>query len=90
MCALLPRIPLIVTYHGSDVFTPKQRVFSRFASMRARANICVSEVLSAALGRKGTQIIPCGVDVNMFRPLEQAAARKKLGLPLDKRIILFQ
>jgi len=89
MCALLPRIPLIVTYHGSDVFTPKQRVFSRFASMRARANICVSEVLSAALGRKGTQIIPCGVDVRLFRPLDQLEAKKKLDLPLNKRIVLF-
>lgn len=33
--------------------------------------------------------IPNGVDTSIFRPIPQKQARELLGLPLDKRIILF-
>lgn len=35
------------------------------------------------------EIIPYGVDLNRFRPLERAEARRRLGLPLSPRYILF-
>jgi D-inositol-3-phosphate glycosyltransferase len=33
-------------------------------------------------------VVPCGVDAQMFRPLDSPASKKQLGLP-DKRILLF-
>ncbi len=33
--------------------------------------------------------VPNGIDIDMFKPIEQAKARKKLGLDPDKKIILF-
>jgi teichuronic acid biosynthesis glycosyltransferase TuaC len=89
MCACLPRMPLVVTYHGSDVFTPWQKRFSRFAALRAKANIFVSEPLMRAMGAERSHVIPCGVDTHFFRPMDSIESRKKLGLPLDKRIVLF-
>ncbi len=33
-------------------------------------------------------VVPCGVDVQMFRPLDSSASKKHLGLP-DKKLLLF-
>lgn len=35
------------------------------------------------------EVIPNGIDTNVFRPLNSDQAKKELGLPLDKKIILF-
>lgn len=36
-----------------------------------------------------TRVIPNGVDLTVFRPGNKAAARERLGLPANKRIILY-
>lgn len=35
------------------------------------------------------EVIPYGLDTEVFRPIEQSLARYKLNLPQDKRLILF-
>lgn len=35
------------------------------------------------------ELIPNGIDLEVYRPIEQKIARKLLGLPIDKRLILF-
>jgi len=89
MCVPIPFVPLVVTYHGSDVFTPWQRRFSQLAAWRADANVCVSHTLAKALGAPKMQVIPCGTDTDKFKPSDQGEARAKLGLPLDGPIVLF-
>ncbi len=34
-------------------------------------------------------VVPCGVDLNLFHPIPQDEAKRVLGLPLDRCIILF-
>jgi D-inositol-3-phosphate glycosyltransferase len=34
-------------------------------------------------------VIPCGVDVRLFRPRDRAQARERLGLPAEGRLLLF-
>ncbi len=34
-------------------------------------------------------VVPCGVDLNLFRPLDMAVARRRLGFALDHPIVLF-
>ncbi|HFD40816.1 MAG TPA: glycosyltransferase, partial [Anaerolineae bacterium] len=34
-------------------------------------------------------VVPCGVDLNLFRPIPQEEAKKVLGLPQERCIILF-
>ncbi len=34
-------------------------------------------------------VIPCGVDLSLFRPRDPRAARRRLGLPPDKKLILY-
>ena len=35
------------------------------------------------------EVIPYGLDLNVFKPVDQSAARRALGLPIDARIVLF-
>jgi glycosyltransferase involved in cell wall biosynthesis len=42
-----------------------------------------------AAGVVERRVIPNGVDLNRFRPGDQAAARRTLGLPEDARVVLF-
>jgi D-inositol-3-phosphate glycosyltransferase len=35
------------------------------------------------------QVIPCGVDLGLFKPIPQAEARAELGLPADHQMVLF-
>ena len=41
------------------------------------------------LARARIEVVPNGVDLSVFRPREAAAARVRLGLPQDRRIVLF-
>lgn len=43
---------------------------------------------SIFLGKRNA-LIPLGIDVDVFRPLEQVKARKLLGLPVARKIIFF-
>lgn len=44
---------------------------------------------SSLLGRRRVEVIPNGLDTEVFRPMEKLAARRRLGLPDEGQIILF-
>jgi glycosyltransferase involved in cell wall biosynthesis len=46
-------------------------------------------VREASAGNCRIEVIPNGVDIGVFRPLNQIRVRKELGLPLGKKIVLF-
>jgi glycosyltransferase involved in cell wall biosynthesis len=90
--ALLARVfnkPLVITARGSDVnliagHSLPRRMMLR-AAQRASALVGVSAALverMAALGMPGSRLhmLRNGVDLQLFKPLAQAAARAELGL----------
>ena len=79
--------PLVVTFHGSDLGIPWQRVLSRFAARRATAVITVSPRLAETVCRPA-HVIPCGVAAG-FTPGDRHAARERLGLPTGRPVVLF-
>jgi len=48
-----------------------------------------SLVAEASAGRCRVEVIPNSIDTNVFRPLDRERVRKELGLPLEKKIVLF-
>lgn len=85
----MPRAPLVITMHGNDVNWRWQRPLSRLGAARAREVIAVSEQLAETLGRPGTRVLPCGVPMELYRPLDRAEARRRLGLPAEGWVLLF-
>jgi len=103
LLALPKRIPLVVTFRGSDLlgivgdkdgrYTPQGKIgqkISRMVASRADAVIVVSEQMKSHLPPSiAVHVIPSGIDFDLFRCMSQEEARLKLGLPLNERLVLF-
>jgi len=82
-------IPVITTYHGSDINFYKNRLFSYICAALSICNIFVSGSLKKKIFNSNGYVIPCGVDMANFNPFSKQEARKKLNLSLSKKYILF-
>jgi teichuronic acid biosynthesis glycosyltransferase TuaC len=91
LCALQRISPVVTTLHGSDVDYLKNRIISMAASFFGAASIFVSEQLYTKAFFKGrnSSVVPCGVDLTMFYPVEKQKACLALGFNEDFRYVLF-
>jgi glycosyltransferase involved in cell wall biosynthesis len=79
--------PLVITLHGTDVLgNIFERLCTRAVSHFADAVIVVSEEMQR---RIPGIVIPCGVDLGVFKPYDRDEARARLRWPKDRRIVLF-
>ena len=85
------RIPVITTYHGSDINIFTLKLFSIFPLLFSKFNIFVSVNLSKKVKyiTKKHAIIPCGIDFKMFYPMDKQLARKELVWSDNKKYVLF-
>lgn len=84
--------PSVVTFHGSDLTIKWQRWLSICLLSRRSRVVCVSASLSPyvdGLSSLGSRVIPCGVAANRFAGASPAAARARLNLRGDERLVLF-
>jgi glycosyltransferase involved in cell wall biosynthesis len=83
-------VPVVITFHGSDINSEKIRPLSAFAARFSNYNIFVSEkILKNVKVNSESIVIPCGIDLNMFYPIDMRSAREKLNMDLGKKYILF-
>ena len=85
-------VPVVITFHGSDVNLNQTNFYLSFlASRLSDENIFVHESLSKKLSlfSDQTEIIPCGVNLNLFKPIDKLASRDKLGLDHNYYYVLF-
>lgn len=85
------RIPVVSTFHGSDINSPYVRPLSKIAMRLSAYNIFVSRALmDKAKGQSGkSAVVPCAVDTQSFRPMDRLACRRELGLSEDTAYVLF-
>ena len=84
------KVPVVTTYHGSDINNPKVRRFSKIAIRLSAWNIFVSQKNIQLSGvEKRFSLIPCGVDTKVFKPMDKAVCRQKFGFDPDEKMILF-
>jgi glycosyltransferase involved in cell wall biosynthesis len=98
------RAPLLVSYLGDDLLgTPDlqghvslpwrvRRAVIRQHARLARGTITKSREMEAALPaavRTRNTVLPNGVDTDLFRPQDRAAARRELGWPPHAHVALF-
>lgn len=102
LLALPKRLPLIVTFRGSDLLgivgangrcTLAGRLLqrlSRAVARRADAVVVVSEHMRRLLPPAvSAVVIPSGLDLGRMRPQPRDESRRCLDLPLERRLVLF-
>ena len=94
LCGLLAnyqrKVPVITTYHGSDINAPKAFRLSKKAIRRSRFNIFVSQKnVDIAQPQKDYALIPCGINLEDYPIIEKSEARQQMGLHPSKKYILF-
>jgi len=97
------RVPVVTTYHGSDINNDRVFRLSKLAIQLSAFNVFVSEknlekVQSSTRANTRTphaspfkkgRVIPCGVNVDLFVPMNKDEARIKSGLEKDTTYVLF-
>ncbi len=82
-----------LTVHGTDVHHPRTRVATRavlpLMDLVAAASAPLALDIPGARARRRALVLPCGVDMERFRPIPRAGARQELGLEADAPYVLF-
>ena len=92
--------PLVITFHGSDLNpapggqwlrTRLGHTLSHLAARRASQVICVSPQLfrQVAYVKDRAHVVPCGVNMERFRPISREQCRATLGWNTHEKIVLF-
>lgn len=98
-------VPVVVTFHGSDLLGENlsgywRKLISHYgihcsqrAARKADGIVTVSRLLRDELpedvDRAKVRIIPCGIDLNRFKPMDPVECRSQLGWPEGVVHILF-
>jgi glycosyltransferase involved in cell wall biosynthesis len=81
--------PVVLTHHGYEAFSTWQRFPSRVITPLVDKVILVSKEQQEKLRRENAEIIPCGIDFNLFKPMPHEEARKKLNIAeSNKKLVL--
>ena len=84
------RVPVVTTYHGSDINDKKALRFSKMAMCLSAWNVFVSrKTRKIAHPKKKNSLLPCGIDLSDLQLTEKIEARQRLHLQIDKKYILF-
>lgn len=83
-------IPVVTTYHGSDINDKKALPWSKMALRLSAWNIFVSrKTLEIAQPKRKFTLLPCGIDLTDLQLMERQEARQQMHLDADKKYILF-
>ncbi|MDP2710653.1 MAG: glycosyltransferase [Solirubrobacteraceae bacterium] len=98
------RAPLVVTYWGSDLLgkrapsgavAPHSRLeaatfrqLARITAATITQSLEMEQALPASAQRRN-HVLPAGIELERFRPLDRDEARARLGWEADERVVLF-
>ena len=87
------RVPVVVTYPGSDINDQKIRPISVMAMRLSKYNLFMSKRQIAKVQRyakpEKTEILRYGILSDLFVEQDKTEARKAMGLDADKKYVLF-
>lgn len=88
---LLRKVPVVTTYHGSDINNQMILPFSKMAIRFSAWNIFVSRKTMEIVHPKNNRlsVLPCGIDLSELQFTEKNEARRRMGLETEKKYILF-
>lgn len=84
------KVPVVTTYHGSDINVAAVRRFSKMAMCLSAWNVFVSQRNVELAGvHKKYSLLPCGIDVDNFILQDKNEARDTLQWNTDGKYVLF-
>lgn len=95
------KVPVVVTFHGTDVLgrsyaKPFRRAFgwveqrlSRVLARNVARAVVVSPLMRRVLKAPEATIIPMGIDLDRFIQVSKDEARQRLNLDLDAKLVIF-
>ncbi|WP_455612552.1 glycosyltransferase, partial [Bacteroides sp.] len=96
LCGLLAnlqrKVPVVTTFHGSDIQSSTMiRCLSRLAMYLSKYNIFVLKSMPDRVGykKKNYSVVPCGVNLSVFKPMDMVEARKRLNWNTKDIYVLF-
>lgn len=83
-------VPVVTTYHGSDINLPKVLRLSKISMKLSAWNIFVSQRnVDIAKPKKNYVLLPCGVNLPNYVEEDICAVKQKLNWNPNKKYILF-
>ena len=83
-------IPVVTTYHGSDINDKSALPFSKMAIRLSGWNIFVSrKIIEIAKPKRNYSLLPCGIDLHELQQMNKSEARQRMNLEANKRYVLF-
>lgn len=84
------RIPVVTTFHGSDINDRKVRPLSRLSIHLSAFNIFVSrKILEIISPKDKSALIPCGINLEDYPEMEKNQARLQMHLSATGNFVLF-
>ncbi|GAB7020453.1 glycosyltransferase family 4 protein [Halostagnicola bangensis] len=85
-----PTRPVVLTLWGTDLMSDQKwlRSISQHGARRSDAVVAPSRAMAKRL-ETPHELIPFGVDTDIFRPISQIKARRRVGWDTDKPVVLF-
>jgi glycosyltransferase involved in cell wall biosynthesis len=88
--------PHVVTFHGTDLahtyVGPLSRALARIVAVPAPVSASLARAGLRGLLASGSHrvaVLPTGVNLDRFRPIDRREARTRLGLDAEKPVLLF-
>ena len=95
LCGLLAnlqrKVPVVTTYHGSDINNPKVLKLSKWSIRLSAHNVFVSKknIDIARPEKNNYSLIPCGINLGDYPIIDKQKARKLMGLNPNGKYVLF-
>ena len=84
------KVPVVVTYHGSDINKKSVMRFSKISMWLSARNIFVSrKTLEIANNKKKYELLPCGIDLTDLQLTIKVEAKQQMHLDANRKYILF-
>lgn len=83
-------VPVVTTYHGSDINIPSIRHLSKIAIRLSKFNIFVSEkTMNLVNSIHKSALIPCGIDLKLYGDMARSVVRQKYNYTDKEQLVLF-
>lgn len=92
LACLQRRVPVVITFHNSEVRTFFINLWASIAGMFSKYNIYVANHIRGKMILKSGKnycVVPCGINFDEMKPMEKEFALEKMKLKKDNKNFLF-